>query len=386
MENARAEFWGDLQVDFVTANTAVYLANTRLENLISQDGRKAHRPIMSGTSAGTYTAHTEITYEAKTAEDSYLEVDTSIYGAHEIDDTEKAQSPYELVSLASSGIRAQLNNQVEQKYLSKITDASHSYNSGTATIVESTNILDIIEEADGKLGAYDIPVETGMKAAVFGPRTIAKLRRAKADRESRLGDAVMENGVVGPFQGWTVVQSNNLPWSATLTIATQPTDGDTVTVAGVTFTFKTTLGSTAGNVLIGADAAAARANLRSAVLGLSGAGSTYVAVKNTYRKILQRRSISCTSAQDMAWTGYGDIAVAETLTAAADVWSAQRQSSIFMVRGAIDLVLQLQTLETLRSTKIIGDLVRGMIMVGAKAFEDGAMQMVKVTQDVSNFK
>jgi len=47
----------------------------------------------------------------------------------------------------------------------------------------------------------------------------------------------------------------------TFALSVQPTDGDTVTLNGVTFTFKTTLGSTAGNVLIGGSASAANTNL-----------------------------------------------------------------------------------------------------------------------------
>jgi len=54
-----------------------------------------------------------------------------------------------------------------------------------------------------------------------------------------------------------------------------PSDGDTFTIGGVTFTFKTTLTPTAGQVLIGASAATAAANLYAAMTGGDGAGTTY---------------------------------------------------------------------------------------------------------------
>ena len=47
MDDIKLEFWGDLQADLYTVNSAVYLANQSLEQLISTDGRKAHRPILS---------------------------------------------------------------------------------------------------------------------------------------------------------------------------------------------------------------------------------------------------------------------------------------------------------------------------------------------------
>lgn len=385
LTSIQQEFWGDLQVDLYTANTAVYLANQKLEDILSSNGRKAHRPIMSNPQMGTYTPHSDISFDQKSSTDQYLEVDTFKYAAEDIDFTEKNQTPYDLVQHSLKSIRKGLMNIVEQEYLSEISNAGLSIATSPITIT-SANILDALEEAEGKLGAFDAPYETSMRACVFGPRTVAKLRRSKSDRETRLGDSTMENGVVGPWQGWTVVQNNNLPWTGTLTIATQPTDGDTVVISGVTFTFKTTLGSTAGNVLIGADAAAARANLKLAVEKGSGAGTNYVELALRDRFLISRkRNITCTSAQAMVFSGFGDISVSETLTAAADVWSSLQQSSVFMIRGSIDMVLQMMALEVGDKEKGFADLPKGMIGVGTKVFSDGAVQMVKMVQDASGF-
>lgn len=385
MNDIKQEFWGDLQADLFTANTAVYLANQSLEDLISTDGRKAHKPILSHPEIGTYTPHSDISFDEKAATKQTLEVDTFEYAAEDIDITEKRQTPYDLVSHSLMSIRKGLMNSVEQKFLSEITNADHSI-SGSPVSVTSANILDILEEAEGKLGAFDAPYETSMRAAVLGPRTVARLRRAKSDRESRLGDSTLENGVVGPWQGWTVVQSNNLPWSATLGLATQPTDGDTVTIAGVVFTFKTTLGSTAGNVLIGANAAAARANLEAAVEGGSGSGSTYVELSARDRFLLRRkRRVTTTTAADMVFSGYGDISVSETLTDATDGWKNQEQDAVFMIRGAIDMVLQFIDLKVDDKEKGFADLPKGIIGVGTKTFDDGAVLMVHLNQDASDF-
>lgn len=385
MDDAKQIFWGDLQADLFTKNTAVYLANTSLEDLIKTNGRKAHKPILSHPQVGTYTAHSDITFDEKGATSQYLEVDTFEYAAEDIDVTESSQTPYDLLQHSLKSIRAGLLNRVEQKFTSEFSNAFHSISNSPVT-VDATNVLDVLEEAEGKLGAFDAPFDTSMRSIVLGPRTVAKLRRAKSERESRLGDTTLENGVVGPWQGWTVVQNNNLPWTATLNLATQPTDGDTVTIAGVTFTFKTTLGSTAGNVLIGADAAAARANLEKAVEGLSGAGTNYVELDIRDRLILRRlRRVTCTTASAMVFSGYGDIAVSETLTAAADVWSGQQQTSIFMVRGAIDLVMQLMDLKVEQKEKGFADLPKGIIGIGTKTFNDGELLMVKMTQDASGF-
>lgn len=385
MDDIKKEFWGDLQVDLYTQNTAIYLADQDLTSIISTNGSKVHKPILSHPLTGTYTPHADITFGQKKATKQTLTVDTFEYAAEDIDVTEQNQTPYDLTQHSLTSIRKGLMNRVEQVFLSQISNASQAI-SGSPVSVGSTNILDILEEAEGKLGAYDAPYETSMRALVLGPRTVAKLRRAKSDRETRLGDAVLENGVVGPWQGWTVVQNNNLPWSATLTIATNPTDGDTVVISGVTFTFKTALGTTAGQVLIGANAAASRANLQAAVEGLSGAGTTYVdlGLREAFM-IRRKRKVACDTNSGMSFTGFGDISVSETLTATSDGWTNQQQKAVFMVRGAIDLVLQFIDLEIGSKEKGFAKLPKGIIGVGAETFSDGADLMVSLTQDASGF-
>lgn len=392
MNDARQEFWGDLQADLYVANTAVYLANQSLKDIISTDGYKAHKPILTHPQVGTYTPHSDISFETKTATKQTLTVDTFEYAAEDIDITESSQTPYDLLGHSLMSIRKGLMNRVEQKYADEFTNADHSISNSPVT-VSSTNVLDVLEEAEGKLGAFDAPYETAMRACVLGPRTVAKLRRAKSDRESRLGDSVLANGVVGPWQGWTVVQNNNLPWSATLELATNPSDGDTVTIAGVTFEWQDDLNDvTAGNVGVLRHASAvdtSRANLVACINDSGTAGTNYVQMGAKENFIIRRkRNITATNdntADEMTLAGYGDIAVSSSLTDTTDKWNDQQQTSVFMIRGSIDLVLQFIDLEVADKEKGFAKLPKGIIGVGAKTFDDGAVLMVKMTQDASGF-
>ena len=392
MNDVKQEFWGDLQADLYVANTAVYLANQSLSELISETGYKAHRPILSHPQVGTYTPHQEILFEEKSATKETLTVDTFEYAAEDIDITESKQSPYDLLGHSLMSIRKGLMNAVEQKFLSEITNAEHSI-SGSPVEVTTNNILDILEEAEGKLGAFDAPYETSMRAAVLGPRTVARLRRAKSDRESGLGDSVLANGVVGPWQGWTVVQSNNLPYSATLELATNPADGDTVTIAGVTFEWQDDLDDvTPGNVGVLRDSAnvdVSRANLVACINDSGTAGTNYVQMDAKSNFIIRRkRRITATndnSKDEMTIAGFGDISVSDDLTDTTDTWADQKQESVFMIRGAIDMVLQFMDLKVADKEKGFADLPKGIIGVGTKTFSDGALLMVNLTQDVSSF-
>jgi len=102
MDDVKQEFWGDLQVDLYVANTAIYLANQSLSELISTTGYKAHRPILSHPQVGTYTAHSDISFEEKDASKETLTVDTFQYAAEDIDITESKQTPYDLKKIIGS--------------------------------------------------------------------------------------------------------------------------------------------------------------------------------------------------------------------------------------------------------------------------------------------
>lgn len=102
---------------------------------------------------------------------------------------------------------------------------------------------------------------TGMPVAIISAQVYQSLILYLGGKTTVLGDKVSVSGHAGAFMSFNLFVSNQLPSSFALGLATQPSDGDTFTINGLTFTFKTTLGSTAGNILIGGSAAVAQANL-----------------------------------------------------------------------------------------------------------------------------
>lgn len=385
MDDLKAEFWGDLQADYYTETSALYLANQSLESVISTNGRKAHKPVLSNPSIRDYVPHNDITFDQKKAEKQTLEVDTFPSAAEVIDITEQNQTPYDLLGHSSKAIRQGLINRTEQIFLSKISDAAHVFNGGTYLALDTTNIYDVFEEADGTLGAFDVPVNSENRVAVLGPRTVSMLRKARSQRETPLGDSVDTRGIVGPWKGWTIVQNNNLPWTATLAMATQPTAGDDWTILGRKIEFVASLtGADPGSVLRGADAAASRANFIALINGSAGAGSTYVEFDPVSAFMIRnkRKITAAEVSTSVVLSGFGDIVVKENMTAGGNVVTQQRQDSIFMMRGAIDLVMQFMDLEIGSKEKGFAKLPKGIIGVGARMFQDGALASFRVPQDV----
>src|SRR5258707_7863393 len=84
----------------------------------------------------------------------------------------------------------------------------------------------------------------------------------------------LTNGGVAVLQ---VYNPTGTQASGTITLNGQPSDGDTVTVNGTVYTFKTVLTPTAGQVLIGANTAATAANLFAAMTGGLTSATNYAA-------------------------------------------------------------------------------------------------------------
>jgi len=391
------EYWSaEMQKTLFVENTAVFLADYEPSRVLTADGRKYHKPIISKPATGTYTPYQDVNPQVLTSSDQELEVDQFKYAFVEVDDTDRKQNFYDAAAFAAMAMQKELNNLIEQHYLSQVVDALNVVDAGSVggvpgqpIVLDTSNAVQMFTAAHTKLDMQDAPFAN--RFAVVGAHTVGVLRQVKGSRESALGDTVLANGIIGPWQGWTVIQNNNLPYSASLELSVQPTDGDTVTIAGVTFTFKTSLGAVAGNVLIGADAAAARVNLTAAINNVTASvGTLFVQISSENRFVLtEKRKVVATnniSGTQIDIVGFGDIVVAETFTSGSNVWHDQLQQSVFMVRGAIDLAVQMPaSVEIQRKEKGFADYIKSLEMFKAKAFDDGARVLVRVVLSAASW-
>jgi hypothetical protein len=375
-------------------NKAIAIANTTLRNLVAGEGDTVKRVIVSYPSSSTYTPGSDITSVAVTGSNESLSIATWLASRVVIDDTERAQSIIELGTNISNKMMHDHNNRIEQAVLAEVTNSSWTLDDGNVggtagnnATVNTNTVPQFFVAADTKLDAIDAP-KAG-RIAVVGGHFLGQLKLQQAGRPgSPLADAVNARGFVGaPLFGWDIMYSNNLPYSAVFTLTTNPTDGDTVTIAGVVFTFKTTLGTTAGNVHICSDAAHTRATFAAAlnavdtsVTSATDAGFVALSAENIFL-LRDKRRISAVDdvSTKITLSGYGDIVVSQSMTAAANVWSAQRQDSLFLVQGSIDIIVQIPPkIEVIRDNKQFADNVKSLLGFGKKTYADGARQMVRV--------
>ncbi len=147
---------------------------------------------------------------------------------------------------------------------------------GNGLSVSSSNVTDIptvaTEIFTGKNVVYNnnirfgkLPFEDygGMLTWIMPPQVYTEISRYMLSRGTPLGDQVVTNGYRGRFGDYECFVSNNLPFTTRLALSVNPTDGDTITIKGVVFTFKSTVdaGTTDGQVKIASTAALTVTNL-----------------------------------------------------------------------------------------------------------------------------
>jgi hypothetical protein len=403
LSSLNREFWAnETQKSLFVENSAVYVANTALRNLVAGDGDTVNNPSLSYPTRTTYTPGSDLTDTALTAANEQLTIGTWSASSVVVDDTERVQNYYAAGQLAAKRMMKSHNNAIEQAVLAEVSNAIHTIDAGNvggsagSSIDETTaNIAQMFSSAHVKLDAVDAPM--GNRIAIIGSHTREILQLQQAGRQTTLGDQVTENGRLGNVFGWEIVYNNNLPYTAVLSLATQPTNGDTLTIAGVTITLDATLAATAwADIRTNVDTT--RGFIRDLINYGNGTGGTvsgtvgtdFTDVSAENRFIWQKRgllAVNDDSADTLTITGFGDITVAETLTDATDTFTSARQDSLFLVKGAIDMIVQIPPkIEVVRVEKQFADRVKSLLGYGKKTFADGAREMVKVKINALNWR
>lgn len=382
-----------MQKTFLKESVALGIANTELRADL-KNGDTLHKPYGSYPRVQTYTKGTDITVKDISSTDESLTVNTAKVASFYVDDIDRIQNKYDTISEFANIAQRQLNNVIDQAVIAEYSNAGTTLDDGSIGgtagngIVSSTgNISDIFTASGRTLNAKKRL--GGDRFALVGPRLLEKIQLYVGGRETGFGEEVGDNGMVGKRFGFSLKLSNNLPFSATCNIATAPSNGDTVVINDVTFTFRTSLtgSATLGEVLIGGSASAANTNLAKALNDSGTVDTHYSALSAENRQLIEEVGIVATAAAtSTAVTGYGDIVVSETFTNPTDAWASQLQYSLMGINGAIDLVTQVAPNVEFRDAQLrLGKYVHPWTLYGKKTFFRMKDNLVAVKFDVSSW-
>lgn len=238
-----------------------------------------------------------------------------------------------------------------------------------------------------------LEVPEGLPVAVISPEILTYIELFLGGKDTLLGDQISRNGYSGYFQGFELFVSNALSWTGTLNLATQPTDGDTVVINGLTLTYKTTLAAV-NQLLIGASAATANDALVAYIndsesLAASTEGTLYWSGTAADRALVNNiTATDGTSSTTFVASGWGTVVVSETFTASADLWTVGKEQihCLFSLAKSISLVIQKNPSldENFVSRKVGRDYIAWTVY-GLKVFVDQAPQIVELAVDSSAF-
>lgn len=255
-----------------------------------------------------------------------------------------------------------LNLPVSTSGVTTMDDGDFGGTTGNPKTTSNSNIDDVINGALTELHVGNAMDDR--KFMAVSPYEANDLRSFLQNTGNVVMDEVIRNGIksnVAPvgttFSGVDVYMTNNITQTVVLGLATNPSDGDTLTIAGITVTFVDTLGSTAGTVHIASTVDLTRANLAEFLTGTNFPGDTdeasgtdagYVALSAADQATLSALSPTFTndnSADTLTVTTKGVIKVAETLTDATDTWGTPFRYCVLGDYGSINLYLPTQGME-----------------------------------------
>ena len=393
------DVWARTQQDvFLKRSIAMVVADTSFNSTMRAGDvlKRTYRSVTASDVPWLYTRgsdmdDTDITDVAET-----LTVNKEYYISFVVDDFDAIQSKYDVAMNYGNDFGIVMQTQMDADVLGEVFNASSTVDDGTiggtagnGIALSTSNVLTTVTAVTKKLTKLNI-YDTD-KVGGVSPEFEEIISQYYGAKVTDLGDDVSQNGYFTKISGYKLYSTNNLAGSASLNMATNPTAGDTVTIQGVVFTYRAAP-ALAGEVDIGADAAASLANLVALINTPQTTTAWGIKLSDANIKQFRSRGVTATvvgTTAKVTFKGAGVLAVSETLTAVADIWTAvlQKQHQLFGIKNkCTTLVVQKKpSVEVERVQKRLSDRIKNGMLYGLKTFADNAKYMVNVEIKSSGF-
>lgn len=368
-QNARKKFTiAKAQENLFSINLANVIASVDTKKMGTVYNPYTSKPAISDGTAANTTTYPIANY---TADADSLQVNRRATAAEHVDSydwksvdfgllSDRGENMGKAISQVIDGFT--LNVPVGLSGVTALDDGDFGGTAGNPKTTSNTNIDEVINGALTELHVADAHGEK--KFMAVSPYEANDLRGFLQNTGNMVMDEVIRNGIpssvtkVGTtFSGVDVFMTNNLTHEAVLGLATQPTAGDTITFAGVTYTFVATLTGAAGEVHITGSVDATRANLAEAINGTDFPGDTdeteatntgYSALSNDDQAKLSRLKVVATDSagdDELTITANGTFSVSETLADGTDAWGTVYRYTLLGDYGSINLYLPSQGMD-----------------------------------------
>ena len=353
-----------------------------------------------------YVRNTDLTASTLTTAEEVLTVDQQPAFMFEIDDLDEFQSNVDLQDEYLSDSQIDLANFIDGEFLyensltaANVVDAGDiGGTAGEAIDLTGSNVFEVLSIAKRKLA--ERAVDMTDLYMVASPAMCQVIEEQVAARETTFGDEATRMGVkygggrTFMYNGIAVYENLNLPSTEVLNLATNPSDGDTIVLSinnvfedvatTLTYTFVAVIGATPGNVLIGANADASRANLAGLMNDPSTTSATQVAFTGTDLWVANRLVATNDDVNDtltIRLKGGRFSSVSETLTDPVDGFDADKQADNIVIgqRNCANIVIQKYPYVKLEDVqKQFAVRAKGNTLFGVKQFSENAKKAVRL--------
>ena len=315
------------------------------------NGTTKNLPYVQMRATSNYTKYTNQTIQDVTTGNDTIVINTTPMVTFAMDVIDEGDDYIDVKPEVIQDASYQIKKRIDGDFFAQVSNAKWKYdangfgrNTGTLSPITLTtgasqNISTVFGKA--KAGLTNNGANGSKLALCIDDFISADLTTLGMETNvSGVADVSYTRGFQGRFGGMDAYSVSMLSSSVVFDLATQPTDGDTITIQGVTFTFKTTLGATAGNVLIGASADAAAVNL---VALLNAPGTTTaqgVALSSDDQAILE--AISAVDGTNLLTISSknGALMASTSMTNASNDLQAQVVNACIMEKGSIKMAIR----------------------------------------------
>lgn len=361
---------------------AKYAQNTMLEGQLRKEGdtvRVQNLPDVEWNKGGT--AGADITASSFAITQESLTISDTFQINEEITDLQEVQYNRILMSDITSRI-AEGQARVQDKYVAAMVrdaNASNQFNEATPLAVTVANSLTTVEQLRVALEDQNVDVGAGDVGLFISPNFASLLRQGNWLTNTEAGVDVNIKGYLGRCSGMNIYQSNLLPSVVNLTMDTQPTANDTLTINGITWTYVAAgNAAAAGEIALTGSLAGDQANLINAIMGTGTAGAaTYVDVSAANRTALENLDIYVgTFASNVAKiTASSTLTVSETFTAVTNIFGTVGKLAFAIKKGAINIAYQLNKMKVTEATQGFRSNILGEMVAGRKVFATDAKKI-----------
>lgn len=374
------ELWKPMVQDYLNNSlVSMSICNVKCEQYLSS-GDQVNFPYVNDVRVQSYSQGTDLTMDALSATQDSLTVDSSKAATFVMDPVQEKQALANYGADLAYQAAFQLRNNIDQAVLNDgVTNASGTAVSGGT--LSSSTMVSKMTDAYAELARNN--AVDGEMFAVVDPARAALLSQTFIANGFQIGDNTLRNGFSGRAVGFDVYVSNNLKYSVALTVDTQPTATDTLTIAGVTWTCVADgTAANAGEINIGANLADFQAILPDALNNGSSYTSDWVDVSTANRRKYQNMQLAAGafSANVCTITAYGYLNASETFTAGTNVFGTETTNMLFGRKGAVSLAIQMYPELYIRpEPKQIANNYITHTLFGTKTFTRDALRLVTMS-------